>query len=182
MRLGFISEQFESGNKGPGVISQPGEDPGGKSYGIYQLSRSTLLAYLKQSSIKFISPPFSEEFDTDWQFMADMYDYEFALDQHLFITKTHFMPAIIYAGGFLGYNTESTRIQEAIFSMSVQHAGVNIILKNAFASSASVDDQLIQLYQSRWLYVKALKLPDRIKIILQRRYTTELRAVRNIVE
>lgn len=180
MRLGFISEQFESGNKGPGVISQPGEDPGGKSYGVYQLSRSTLLAYLKQDSFKFPSTPFSEEFDDEWMFTADMYDYEFALDQHLFITKTHFMPAIIYAG-FLGYNTESTRIQEAVFSTSVQHAGVNTILKNAFASSASVDDQLIQLYQSRWLYVKALKLPDRIKIILQRRYTTELRAVRNIV-
>ena len=37
-RLGALSERFESGDRGPGAVSSGQGDPGGVSYGIWQLS------------------------------------------------------------------------------------------------------------------------------------------------
>jgi len=37
-RLGALSAEFESGGRGPGTVSSGKGDPGGVSYGIYQLS------------------------------------------------------------------------------------------------------------------------------------------------
>lgn len=37
-RLGALSERFESGERGPGAVSSGKGDPGGVSYGIWQLS------------------------------------------------------------------------------------------------------------------------------------------------
>lgn len=40
-RLGALSERFESGGRGPGTISGGESDPGGVSYGTYQLASRT---------------------------------------------------------------------------------------------------------------------------------------------
>src|SRR5437868_13354131 len=37
-KLGSLSEKYESGNRGPGTVSTGKGDPGGVSYGTYQLS------------------------------------------------------------------------------------------------------------------------------------------------
>ena len=52
--LGDLSAKYESGRRGPGIISKGENDPGGKSYGTHQLSLNagTLARYLKESDFK----------------------------------------------------------------------------------------------------------------------------------
>ncbi len=40
-RLGALSERYESGGRGPGTVSTGVGDPGGVSYGLYQLATRT---------------------------------------------------------------------------------------------------------------------------------------------
>jgi hypothetical protein len=40
-RIGAIAERFESGGRGPGTVSSGAGDPGGISYGTYQLASRT---------------------------------------------------------------------------------------------------------------------------------------------
>ncbi len=56
-KVGDLAEKYETGNKGPGFISNGSKwgDPGGDSYGSYQLEtkKGTMQAYLRGSD-KFI--------------------------------------------------------------------------------------------------------------------------------
>lgn len=45
---GQTSEHYESGSRGPGTISSGIGDHGGMSYGSYQLSKSTVMSYVRQ--------------------------------------------------------------------------------------------------------------------------------------
>lgn len=181
MRLGFISEKFESAGLGPATISHVADDPGGKSYGIYQLSKKTLWDYVQQAPFNFKASLFTMEFDKEWLAIAEKYTGEFALDQHLFITKRLYLPNIIFARS-LGYDTWSRRIQESVYSIAVQHGGASQIIKAAFVANASVEAQVELLYEKRWEYVKGLSLSERIKEVLQNRYQNELKAVMKIEE
>lgn len=181
MKLGFISEKFESGGRGPGVISVPGDDPGGKSYGIYQLSKQTLWRYTQQSPFKFKAVLFTQAFDNEWVNTAQKYKDEFALDQYLFITQTIYLPNIIYAKS-VGFVTSSRKVQEVVFSIAVQHGGAAQIVKDAFSSSMTVEHQIYKLYASRLKYVKSLGLSDSLKSKLFDRYKHELAEVLKIQE
>lgn len=181
MTLGFISERYESSGRGPGTISKPGKDPGGKSYGIYQLSRKTLWDYVQQSEFQFNNTLFTSEFDEEWIRITERYTIEFALDQRLFITKRLYLPCIIFARS-LGYDTWSRKIQESVFSLAVQHGGADQIVKSAYAQGTSVDTQVGLLYAQRWAYVKNLGLSDQLKASLQNRYKHELTDVLNLWE
>lgn len=180
-RLGFISEQFESGGRGPGTISNVTDDPGGKSYGTYQLSKNTLWEYVRQAAFLFKGELFTTEFDREWYAVAEKYTIEFALDQHLFITKRLYLPRVVYARS-LSYDTWSRRIQESVYSIAVQHGAATKIIKDAYVSNVSVEEQVEELYQKRWLYVRSLKLSPRIKEALKNRYVRELKAVMKISE
>lgn len=182
MRLGFISERYESAGRGPGTISPFSDDPGGKSYGIYQFSESTLLSYVNQSQFEFKAKAFTDDFDSEWIGIANKYSAEFALDQHIFTTKRLYLPHIIGAN-IVGYSTWSRKIQEAVFSISVQHGGAAEIIKNGHSpDTVDVVEQVKGLYRKRWEYVKKLHLSDRLKNALQNRYQSELVAVLNIEE
>lgn len=181
MNLGYISEQFESGGLGPGAISNVPDDPGGKSYGIYQLSRLTFYQYVNQAPFKFEGQPFTEEFDRDWIATAKNYTEEFRLDQYLFITKKLYLPVVILARS-LGYATNSRKIQEALYSIAVQHGGASKIITVAFSATAKVKEQVALLYKERLAYVKRLSLSDRLKLVLENRYECELAAVMCVAE
>ncbi|WP_147654204.1 peptidoglycan-binding domain-containing protein, partial [Vulcaniibacterium gelatinicum] len=93
-RLGRTSERYESGGRGPGVISTGRGDHGGVSYGTYQLSTKTgtLREYLSQSKYahRFAGlQPSTPEFDAVWRELART-DPGFAQDQHDFIGRTHY--------------------------------------------------------------------------------------------
>lgn len=180
LELGFISARFESGNLGIEAISHIPGDPGGVSYGKYQLSRTTLLDYLNKSVFTF-SGLFTgtPKFNNNWLDICCAYPYEFELEQDLYITRTHFLPASIYAKD-LGLDTKSRRMQEAIFSIAVQHGGAKKILKQSFAYEQ--EDGIERLYRARADYVRGLNLPESLKDKLIDRYQLELAAVQQMDE
>jgi len=180
MKLGFVSEHFESGGFGPGIISHMADDPGGKSYGTYQLSKVTLLEYLRESSFKFYdSVVFSSTFDDEWLEIAKEYPNEFALDQHLYVTKKMYLPNILFAKS-IGYNTGGRKIQESVFSIAVQHGKAKQIIKDAYVDNTDVDSQIRKLYEVRSAYVNALELTASLKQALLSRYEKELIMVLSI--
>lgn len=123
--LGYISEKYESGGKGPGVISGGKGDYGGKSYGTYQLSlnQKTLSNFVKQSAFRSELNTVdiaNTEFDAIWKRIASEKTAEFKQDQHDFIEKTHFVPCLNKLS-FLDVQNRGDAINEMIWSYSVQY-------------------------------------------------------------
>jgi hypothetical protein len=165
--LGAVSKNYESGSLGVGAISSGLNDKGGASYGEYQLASaggksSTLSKYLNQSGYgdEFRGmTPGTPEFNSKWKDLADN-NTEFGKSQHDFIKKTHYDPAQKYANK-IGIDTSDAGMQQAIWSASVQHGGVNKILDAARHSEGwdakSQEDKIRQLYESRSEYTDSLK-------------------------
>lgn len=182
--LGTVSAKYESGGLGPDTISDGHGDPGGKSYGIYQLSykAGTLQKYLRWD--KTYGEIFrgetltSESFDSIWVGLA-LEDPEFAVSQKQFIIETHYNPALRTAK-LAGFATSHVAIQEAIFSISVQHGSYKTIIGNANYDRRgdNVKRQVEALYRSRIEYVTSLhSLTTRLKEILLDRYEREIEDV-----
>lgn len=135
-KLGYISEKYESGGRGPGVISGGKGDFGGKSYGTYQLSLNagTLNNFVKQSSFRGDLNTVDiagTEFDVIWKRLATDQTEAFKQDQHDFIEKTHFVPCLNKLS-FLDVQNRSDAINEMIWSYSVQYGaggGANKIIR-----------------------------------------------------
>lgn len=157
--LGDSVAKYESGKKGVASISGGKGDPGGASYGKYQLASrtGTLSRYLKQSGYdkQFAGlSPGSPEFNAKWTELAKS-DKAFGDSQHEFIKKTHFDPAIKEAAK-LGFDVNNRAIQEAIWSGSIQHGGIKKILadtagKPGFAQMGA-KEQIAAFYQARGDY------------------------------
>lgn len=157
--LGSTSAKYESGSRGVHAISSGKGDPGGASYGKYQLASKTgtLQRYLKDSGYgsQFAGmQPGSKEFNAKWKELANN-DPKFGETQHEFIKKTHFDPAAAHAGK-LGFNMQNKGVQDAVWSASVQHGGVKKLLSQAAKTPGwdkMTDEQKLQrLYQVRTEY------------------------------
>lgn len=135
--LGWVSEKYEVGNRGPGYVSSGKGDLGGRSYGCFQLASTTgtLAQYLKVSEFKsnFAGMAVnSNEFVSCWKNLGDTKKAEFKEDQRVFIEKTHFVPAVNKVQ-FIDPNNRGEAIQEMIWSTAVQYGPgkVGTILKRA---------------------------------------------------
>jgi hypothetical protein len=181
--LGSISEKYESGGRGPGVINsyKNGNDAGGASYGTYQfatyitapgvptrdrytpsmIANSPLNQFLRQS--KFGSEftglqPATPEFDAKWKEVARLNKEEFKADQHLYIERVYYQVAANRISSNI--TNRGRAIHEAIWSMSVQlgPGGCVSKFKSTVGSIAPsvCDDKLIEiLYDSRISTVKS---------------------------
>lgn len=188
MRLGDISAYFESGNtsRSVGTISFNKSDPGGKSYGKYQIATrtGTLKKYIAWSvfNAEFQGVhPASAEFDAIWKRLAEEKPIEFEQDQYNFIKATHYEP-VARAAKDMGFNLKDEGVQEALFSIGVQHGGFKTILREAFTLRAKGQSQVEALYNARRNYVNKLSLSQQIKNALQKRYENESRIVRILSE
>lgn len=157
--LGSISARYESGNRGVHAISSGQGDPGGASYGKYQLASNTgtLTRYLKDSgyAAQFQGlKPGTKGFNDKWKELAAS-DPKFGQSQHDFIKRTHYDPAAAKAGK-LGFNMENRGVQDAVWSASVQHGGVNRILERAAKTPGwermNDEEKLRRLYEVRSEY------------------------------
>lgn len=181
-RLGFIADKYESGDSrfDSGTIGHIKGDPGGKSYGVYQLSltKGTLKRYLTLSAFKASladKAPGSIEFDEAWKSLAATDPEGFAEDQHKFIVRTHYKPAAEYAAE-QGFLIKHRAVQEAVFSIAVQHGGYKLVIKKArhYRKLGDVESQVKALYRARTEYVKALSsLPQKLKSAIVKRYVKE---------
>ncbi len=185
--LGDLVAKYESGNAGYDAIGNIPGDPGGASYGRYQLASKvgTLQAFLKAS--KYYTAfaglkPGSLSFNDKWRALCKTK--EFCDAQFNFIKITHFDPVQKYWISHHDMAVDNA-INEALWSMSVQHSysGSCRIIDAAeqhIPADYFTDDAITALYNARSAYVSGLSLPDKIKIALHNRYKNEMHDVLQI--
>jgi len=173
-RLGALSEQFESGGRGPGAVSLGGSDPGGVSYGIWQLSSraGAAGAFVASEGRPWRdrlgeAAPGSEAFTAAWQEIAAREPEAFAEAQRAFIERTHYRPAVVAVRRQTGLDLDMRHaaVLDAAWSVAVQHGGAARILIAAVAAADRVsaredggyDRQLVEaIYRERAAYVARL--------------------------
>ncbi len=199
-RLGSLSEVYESGNRGPGTVSSGSGDPGGVSYGVYQLSSNagTLAVFMKAECKPWLAEfgvckPGAADFTVIWKAIAAREADAFRAAQHGFIERTHYRPAVaaVLARKGLDLDARSDAVRDAVWSVAVQHAGAAKILFTAIDATdpkiardkPGYDKALLEaIYKARTDYVLGVaansKLPkaqrDQLVSITQNRYPKEL--------
>lgn len=143
-RLGSLSEVYESGNRGPGTVSGGTNDPGGVSYGVYQLASrtGTLASFMRNEGARWAGEfqglaPGSAAFSNAWRAVAAREPAAFREAQHAFIERTHYQPAVdaVQARHGIDLNSRHDAVRDAVWSVSVQHGGAATILNRAVAAT-----------------------------------------------
>lgn len=201
-RLGAIAERYESGGRGPGTVSTGAGDPGGVSYGVYQLSSNagTLQKFLANEGKGYAAELGTgiggKRFNTGWKAIAARDPQGFRAAQHAFINRTHYQPAVdgVKAATGLDLSSRHAAVREATWSTSVQHGGAQGVLNAAIRttdaqvdrSSADYDRKLVDnIYAGRAAYLNALagngkytaKEAAQLRSIAATRYPNERRDV-----
>lgn len=137
--LGSLSERYESGGAGPGTISSGKGDPGGKSYGVYQLSSKlgVLTSFVNQYYSAALKPLRigSKQFDAEWRLLALQQPDQFREAQFQFIKTTHYDKQVAQLISDLGFDidTRSRALQNVVWSTAVQHGPLTAIVETAIA-------------------------------------------------
>jgi len=169
--LGTLSAKYETGGRGPGTVSTGAGDPGGVSYGSYQMATKTgtVKRFVTQVGFAWLVDfqnlaAGTAPFTACWKRIAAEQRDAFQKAQHEFIKKTHYdlLAAKILNDDGLDVNTRSGALQDVIWSTSVQHGGGTPIVHRALATVSvpktdpSFDEKLIRaIYAER-----ARKKPD----------------------
>ena len=174
LRLGALSERFESGDRGPGAVSNGRGDPGGVSYGIWQLSSraGTAAAFVAAEGANWraefaSAAPGSAAFSEIWRAIATHEPEAFSDAQHAFIERTHYRPAVgaVRQRTGLDLDTRHPAVRDAVWSVAVQHGGASGVLAAAVATADAAqgrgdpgyDRALVEaIYADRTAYVQRL--------------------------
>jgi LysM repeat protein len=136
--LGKLSERYETGGRGAGVVSTGAGDAGGASYGSYQMTSKpgggTVKRFVSEADFPFRARfaglvPGSAQFTAAWKQLAQTDKDAFQSAQHDYIKKTHFDPLVKKIIDENGVNvlTCSHALQDVIWSTAVQHGpGTNV--------------------------------------------------------
>lgn len=165
--IGEVAEKYETGGKGPGFISDGDKwDPGGDSYGSYQLATKvgTLQGYLK-TNLPYVSelkkyPIKSAQFNKLWKEIAAKDPEGFKQSQFDYVCTISYNPARKYADN-LGW-PDSVAVNSAIFSISNQHGKWKKIFDKVGGYSGEID-LLNKLYKRRAAYVESLNMSQHLK-------------------
>lgn len=203
-RIGAIAERFESGGRGPGTVSSGAGDPGGISYGTYQLASrtGTLGRFLSAEGARWAAElatggkPGSAGFSAVWKAIARRDRAAFGAAQHGFIARTHYTPAIakVRAAKRFDLDVRHDAVREAVWSVAVQHGGAALILNAAVDAAraggaeggADFDRRLVEaIYDARGAYVLRVAASPRLtpreaaqlRSIVATRYPAERKAV-----
>lgn len=160
-KIGEIAEKYETGGKGPGAISTDKGDPGGTSYGSYQIATKvgTMAGYLKRNT------PYTKQlnqfsvgssgFNNTWKELAQKDPEGFKQDQFDYISTISYNPARKYADK-LGW-PDSVAIDSALFSVSNQHGGWKKIMDAVHLEFLETESSIInKFYDARANYVASL--------------------------
>ncbi|GEM_PF-399898 len=129
-RIGALSEQYETGGRGPGTVSSGAGDPGGVSYGTYQLAgnrgrpQEFLAAEGRQWAAEFGgASPGSASFTATWKAIAAREPEKFEAAQHDYIQRTHYQVQLdkVKTDTGVDLSTRSAAIRDVVWSTSVQH-------------------------------------------------------------
>jgi beta-glucosidase len=135
--LGKLSEKYESSGRGPGTVSSGVGDPGGVSYGTYQLSSKMgrADAFVK----KFYPKEFAgvragtSEFTAKWKDLAKKDAAGLHRNEHAYIKETHYdvQAAKVLRTLKLDVNTRHKVIRDVVWSVAVQHGPNASVIVNA---------------------------------------------------
>jgi hypothetical protein len=179
--LGDLSSKYESGDLGFNAISSTPGDPGGPSYGKWQLSGNsgTLQKFIQMSVYKdrFNGLKYgTNSFNALW--VKTCANQAFRDEQYNFIKSTHYEPVHKYWTDSLSLE-DCEAINNVLWSISVQH-GFNGCVRimnsaeKALPESWNDADAIRQLYKARLNYVTSLNLVPAILASLINRYKNEL--------
>ena len=141
--LGELSAKYETGGRGPGVVSTGSGDPGGVSYGSYQMATKmgTVARFVAQAGFKWASDfkglaPGTAPFTACWKRIAANETAAFQNAQHAFIKKSHYdlLAAKILADDGFDVNKRSRALQDVVWSTAVQHGGASTMVHKALAN------------------------------------------------
>jgi LysM repeat protein len=138
-QLGALSEQYETGGRGAGTVSSGNGDPGGVSYGTYQLAgnlgrpQQFLAAEGRAWASEFGGAgPGSASFTATWKAIAAREPEKFEAAQHAYIQRTHYDVQVghVQTATGLDLSTRSAALKDVAWSTSVQHGPeTNAIVK-----------------------------------------------------
>ena len=177
--LGQVVERFEGGHNPCAVVA----DGDGYSYGLYQMYSEDVVArkYFKQYQEKLgvQGTLGSVVFGLSFIQQCKKNKALFASTQRSFIKETIFVPIRVWADrqGI----PRLAAIDEALFSVAVQHGGAKKVI-TAAGEYTSRNQWLHSLYVARINYVLSLSLPNDLKEILIKRYQVEFENVLSIQE
>ncbi|MFM1969819.1 MAG: hypothetical protein RL152_1196, partial [Bacteroidota bacterium] len=161
--LGETVAKYESGGKGTNTVGY--DTKGGTSYGKYQIASKTGTF---SSFLKFLEktdPAAAQELRSAgdantgsskgaavdaWKRLASQGRLQGA--EHEFIKQTHYDPAIEKAKK-LGYDINDPRVQEMVWSGSIQHGNVGKVLQMG-AGGKTAEEQVQRFYAARRKYVQ----------------------------
>lgn len=199
-RLGALSERYESGGRGPGTVSSGRGDPGGVSYGLFQLASraGTVAAFLQAEGAQWAGDfdtarPGTPAFSAAWSKVAARAPEAFAEAQRRFVERTHYRPAVaaVLARTGLDLDRRADAVRDACWSCAVQHGAAARILGEAVTeadragsrAAPGYDRALIAaIYAQRTAYVRAIAqragAAERVMLlgIASQRYPSELAA------
>ena len=141
--LGELSAKYETGGRGPGTVSTGVGDPGGVSYGSYQMASKMGVPtrFVTQPGFPWLSDfqnlkAGTAPFTAVWKRIAAAETDAFQRAQHGFIKKSHYdlLAAKVLKEDGLDVNTRSGALQDVIWSTSVQHGGATPIIHRALAN------------------------------------------------
>jgi hypothetical protein len=136
-KLGKLSEKYETGGRGVSTVSSGKGDPGGVSYGLYQMTSvnpdtkkvgGTVEQYVNSNSFPWKKEfeglkPGSNEFSAKWKEISEKHPEEFRKNQHAYIYETHYKPAAAKLENKLGVDMsqQSSTLKDVVWSTGVQH-------------------------------------------------------------
>ena len=163
--LGILSAKYETGGRGPGVVSSGVGDPGGVSYGSYQMATKTGTAkrFVTQYDFPWLKDfqnltPGTADFSACWKRIAANERDAFQKCQHQYIKRTHYDPLVakILNETYVDINTRSNAVQNVVWSTAVQHGPATPIVNRALSTlsckpaDSQYDEQLIRaIYAER---------------------------------
>ena len=185
-----LAAKYESGGKASAISAITG-DPGGMSYGLWQLNKDTVIDFLHSPEGRpfrkyFVENgslnPGSLHFNQTWKALSITNDNEsikFLKAQEDYIFRTHFKGLFEYAADKIPYIND-LGIASALFSMSVQHGQAKKIVDKVYQEIQKTKKtytplEIIDLlYSKRSEYVKGLpNLNENIKKNIIERYIRE---------
>lgn len=169
--LGELSAKYETGGRGPGTVSTGSGDPGGVSYGSYQMATKmgTVARFVAQAGFQWANDfvgltPGTAPFTACWKRIAANETDAFQRAQHAFIKKSHYdlLAAKILADDGVDVNTRSRALQDVVWSTAVQHGGGTPIIHKAFITvmSEPTDPDFDKQFISAIYAERGRKKPD----------------------
>lgn len=148
--LGTLSEKYESSNRGPATVSTGEGDPGGVSYGTYQLASKIGRAdeFVKKhypDEFKGLKGG-TEEFTKKWKELAAKDADGLRKKEHQFIQETHYDPQLAKLSKDLKLDLtkRSAAFRDVVWSTAVQHGPrtdvIVVAAKGLVSDKKKIDD------------------------------------------